>query len=169
MNPPPRTPEEVFRAFAPRLYTLARRMLADPAEAEEVTHDVLLQALESPETRGEEAERFAWLRRVAVKAVLERRRQTGPTLDWTGPGGGAEAPPGATAPGESLRGRLERAIAALPVAYRDVFVLIDVEGADRAAAGDLLGLSLKAVQRRLHTARRLLHEAIAPHLEEGAA
>ena len=75
MNTLPRTPEEVFHAFAPRVYTLARRMLGHWADAEEVTHGVLLQVMESLDAFTEISELSDWLRRVAVRAVLARRRR----------------------------------------------------------------------------------------------
>src|SRR5437764_14148068 len=68
------TPERVFRDYAPRVYNLARRMLGNDADAEDVTHDVLLQAVRKLDTfRGESA--FpTWLHRVTVNAALAHRR-----------------------------------------------------------------------------------------------
>src|ERR1700678_910791 len=69
------TPERVFREFAPRIYHLARRMLGNDADAEDVTQDVLLQVVRKLDTfRGESA--FAtWLHRVTVNAALAHRRK----------------------------------------------------------------------------------------------
>src|SRR5262245_24248034 len=39
------TADQVFRDFAPRVYNLARRMLGNDADAEDVTQDVLLQVV----------------------------------------------------------------------------------------------------------------------------
>src|SRR5437868_10398339 len=75
---PPTTapsPEQVFRDHAPRVYNLARRMLGNDADAEDVTQDVLLQVLRKLHTfRGESA--FpTWLHRVTVNAALVHRRK----------------------------------------------------------------------------------------------
>src|SRR5437879_7404924 len=69
------TPEQVFRDYAPRVYNLARRMLGNDADAEDVTQDVLLQVVRKLDTfRGESA--FpTWLHRVTVNAALAHRRK----------------------------------------------------------------------------------------------
>jgi len=58
------------------------------------------------------------------------------------------------------------AIASLPEIYRDVYVLADVEGLANSEIGDMLKLSVPAVKRRLHRARLLMRNALAPHFEE---
>src|SRR5713226_6452317 len=69
------TPERVFRDYAPRVYNLARRMLGNDADAEDVTQDVLLQVVRRLDTfRGESA--FpTWLHRVTVNAALAHRKK----------------------------------------------------------------------------------------------
>src|SRR3712207_3267092 len=71
----PLTAEQVFRDYAPRVYNLARRMLGNAADAEDVTQDVLLQVVRKLDTfRGESA--FpTWLHRVTVNAALAARRK----------------------------------------------------------------------------------------------
>src|SRR3974377_1720402 len=69
------TAEQVFNDYAPRVYNLARRMLGNDADAEDVTQDVLLQVLRKLDTfRGQSA--FpTWLHRVTVNAALAHRRK----------------------------------------------------------------------------------------------
>src|SRR5438046_8425963 len=69
------TPDQVFRDYAPRVFNLARRMLGNDADAEDVTQDVLLQVVRKLDTfRGESA--FpTWLHRVTVNAALAHRRK----------------------------------------------------------------------------------------------
>jgi RNA polymerase sigma-70 factor (ECF subfamily) len=52
--------------------------------------------------------------------------------------------------------------------YRDVYVLADVEGLPNAEIGEMLGLSVPAVKSRLHRARLMMRDALAPHFEEAA-
>lgn len=182
--PEPLTPERVFRDYAPRVYNLARRMLGNNADAEDVTQDVLLQVVRKLDTfRGESA--FpTWLHRVTVNAALAARRKRasrdehrvhdpidqlmeddhhrGPVRRWS------------VGPEEEVIDRetqrlVEEAIASLPEIYRDVYVLADVEGLPNAEIGEMLGLSLPAVKSRLHRARMLMREALAPHFEEAPA
>src|SRR5881398_250738 len=74
-SPAALTPDQVFRDYAPRVYNLARRMLGNDADAEDVTQDVLLQVVRKLDTfRGESA--FpTWLHRVTVNAALAYRRK----------------------------------------------------------------------------------------------
>src|SRR5262249_42000013 len=72
---PPLTPEQVFRDYAPRVYNLARRMLGNDADAEDVTQDVLLQVVRKLDTFRGESEFPTWLHRVTVNAALAHRRK----------------------------------------------------------------------------------------------
>src|SRR6266481_6123712 len=74
-SPAALTPDQVFRDYAPRVYNLARRMLGNDADAEDVTQDVLLQVVRKLDSfRGESA--FpTWLHRVTVNAALAHRRK----------------------------------------------------------------------------------------------
>ena len=69
------TPERVFRDYAPRVYNLARRMLGNDADAEDVTQDVLLQVVRKLDTFRGEAAFPTWLHRVTVNAALANRRK----------------------------------------------------------------------------------------------
>src|SRR3954454_4971715 len=67
--------EQVYHDYAPRVYSVARRMVASDFDAEDVTQDVLLQVIRKlPSFRGEAA--FpTWLHRVTVNAALSHRRR----------------------------------------------------------------------------------------------
>jgi RNA polymerase sigma-70 factor, ECF subfamily len=180
----PLTPELVFRDYAPRIYTLARRMLGNDADAEDVTQDVLLQVVRKLDTFRGEAAFPTWLHRVTVNAALAHRRRhaihnehrvNDPLEDF--PEHGHHAGPisrWSIEPSRQVLDRethhlIERAIAALPEMYRDVFVLADVEGLPNAEIGVMLGLNVPAVKSRLHRARLLMRKALAPHFEEVSA
>src|SRR5436305_1921775 len=72
---PPLTPEQIFRDHAPRVYNLARRMLGNDADAEDVTQDVLLRVVRKLDTFRGDANLTTWLHRVTVNAALEHRRK----------------------------------------------------------------------------------------------
>src|SRR3954451_14232165 len=69
----PLTPEMVFREYAPRVYSLARRMLGNDADAEDVTQDVLVQVIRKMDTFRGEAQFPTWLHRVTVNTALAHR------------------------------------------------------------------------------------------------
>src|SRR6516162_4937624 len=137
-RPPP--PERIFEAYAPRVYHLARRLLGNAADAEEVTQDVFLQVLRKLPTFRGEAALSTWLYRVAVNAALAYRRKRAarachesaanpeafgadgrhrvPVRRWVHP------PDEPVMDGETHQ-LIERAIAGLPEDLRDVLVLAD--------------------------------------------
>src|SRR3954453_17128380 len=71
----PLTPERVFHEYLPRVYNLARRMLGNDADAEDVTQDVLLQVVRKLHTFRGDAAFSTWLHRVTVNAALAHRRK----------------------------------------------------------------------------------------------
>jgi RNA polymerase sigma-70 factor (ECF subfamily) len=68
--------------------------------------------------------------------------------------------------GHELKQLIDRAVESLPAAYHSVFVLADVEGLPNAEVAERLGMSLPAVKSRLHRARAMLREVLAPHLAQ---
>ena len=70
---------------------------------------------------------------------------------------------------EQLRGIVRQAIDQLPVKYRSVVLLRDIEELSGAETGELLGLTPNAVKVRLHRARRALREILDPQILESAA
>jgi RNA polymerase sigma-70 factor (ECF subfamily) len=181
---PALTPEQVFHDYAPRVYNLARRMLGNDADAEDVTQDVLLQVVRKLGTfRGESA--FpTWLHRVTVNAALAHRRKRAQREDHRVPDPlenfmddghhAAHVRPWTVQPDQAAQDRetqelIEKAIARLPEIYRDIYVLADVESLPNAEIAEMLGLSIAAVKSRLHRARMLMRDALAPHFEEVSA
>lgn len=175
------TPELVFREYAPRIYNLARRMLGNDADAEDVTQDVLLQVVRKLDTFRGDAQISTWLHRVTVNAALAHRlkranRQKHETGDPADELLESAAPETAVkrwnvAPEDPVLAAeqqevIERAIHELPEPFRDVYLLADVEGLPNADIGEMLGLSVAAVKSRLHRARMRMRDLLAPHFEE---
>ncbi len=181
--PPPPTPEEVFRDYAPRIFHIARRLLGNEADAEDVTQDVLLQVVRKLGSFRGDAQLSTWLHRVTVNAALAHRqkranrqkREAGEFDDNTAaddaaPSAGAVrrwgVSPDAPVLAAEQQAIIEDAIARLPEPFRDVYVLADVEELPNAEIGEMLGLSIPAVKSRLHRARLRMRDALAPHFEE---
>jgi RNA polymerase sigma-70 factor (ECF subfamily) len=183
-DPDPVTPEMVFRESAPRIYHIARRMLGNDADAEDVTQDVLLQVIRKLDTFRGDAQLTTWLHRVTVNAALAYRqkranRQSRETNEAADDVLESAPPMGAVkrwnvGPEEPVlaaeqAGVIEKAISDLPAPFRDVYVLADVEGLPNAEIADMLGLSVPAVKSRLHRARLRMRDSLAPHFEGGIA
>lgn len=178
----PVTPELVFREYAPRIYHIARRMLGNDADAEDVTQDVLVQVIRKLDTFRGDSQLGTWLHRVTVNAALayrqkranRQKREThdadadtieaadGPVARWNV---GPDEPVLAAEQAAVIEG----AIGTLPSPFRDVYVLADVEGLPNQEIADMLGLSVPAVKSRLHRARLRMRDALSPHFEGGIA
>lgn len=168
--------EQVYRDYAPRVFNIARRMVSSDMDAEDIMQDVLLQVVRKlPSFRGDAA--FpTWLHRVTVNVALSHRRRQavrqGHGERIASDLGSSEEPlevagdmlpPDGIALSAETRRLLDEAIAALPNAYRSVFVLADIEGLPNADIAERLDMSLAAVKSRLHRARAMLRETLAPH------
>ena len=183
----PPTPEFVFREYAPRIYHIARRLLNNEADAEDVTQDVLLQVVRKLHTFRGESTLPTWLHRITVNAALaHREKRTNRAKHETTTGYeelleavAAEPPHGVKLPRPNVhagpdelalateqRALIDRAIARLPQLFRDVFVLADVEGIPSDEIATLLGLSVPAVKSRLHRARLRMRDLLSPHFED---
>jgi RNA polymerase sigma-70 factor (ECF subfamily) len=183
LTPPDPAPtlEQVLHEYAPRVFSMARRMVASETDAEDVTQDVLLQVIRKLDTFRGHAAFPTWLHRITVNAALSHRRKRAVreehrihgSLDalleaqTEGPANRVfTPPPEVELQDQETRRLIEEAIACLPEMYRLVFVLSDIEGLPNADIADRVGMSLPAVKSRLHRARALLREALGPHLDE---
>jgi len=179
MHEPPSvvSAEQVFRENASRIYSLALRMLGNDTDVEDVTAEVLMQVGRRLDTFRGESSLTTWLHRVTVNAALalRRRRAARREHETTRPGEGptprrpASPDPVQQAMGREPAGLIRAATERLPTQYREVFVLADVEGLSDPEVAQRLGLSLSAVKSRLHRARLMMREALAPHFGEPAA
>lgn len=160
----------LVREHGNEVYTLARRLVGDPHLAADVAQEALIRAWRAlPNFRGDAA--FStWVHRITVNTAWTQRKRarkhSGVPLDEFVE---VAAPKGADHPeiaGETLelRGRLRRALDALPEPQRQVVVLKDVYDWSHGEIADALGISVSAAKVRLHRARARL----ARHLESSA-
>lgn len=153
---------ELMRRHNARLFRIARAILREDAEAEDVLQEAYVRAfehlgrLEAPEAVA------GWLSRIVVneaKARLRRRRAVREL------GSAQEVRVVAFDPEQEtlsrqLRDVLAGAIDALPLGYRTVFVLREIEGLDTREVSAALGIREEAVKTRLHRARAALREEL---------
>jgi RNA polymerase sigma-70 factor, ECF subfamily len=150
--------EHLYRLFSPRIYGLCLRLTGQREAAEDCTQDSFVaawRALAGFERRS----RFStWLHRIAVHAVLARRRGLRVDYEVAEPVVGLpdRADPGSGAPPLDL----ERAIAGLPDGARHVLVLVGIYGFSHAEAAHALGLAEGTCKAQLHRARGLLSAAL---------
>ena len=152
------------RANQGPVYRFARRLLRDPAVAEDVTQDTLLAAVRAADRhRGGSVK--AWLFTIARNRVASvRRRRVGePSAHLPLEALGREAGWGAeddTLARIELRSTLEVALQKISEEDRELLLLRDVEGLSGPETAEALGLSLAAMKSRLHRARLRLAAAV---------
>jgi RNA polymerase sigma-70 factor (ECF subfamily) len=150
--------EHLYRLFSPRIYGLCLRLTGQREAAEDCTQDSFVAAWRAL-AGFEQRSRFStWLHRIAVRAVLARRRGLRVDYEVAEPSAGLpdRADPGSGAPPLDL----ERAIAGLPDGARHVLVLVGIYGFSHAEAAHALGLAEGTCKAQLHRARGLLSAAL---------
>lgn len=153
----------VVNAKLPRVLALARRMLGDAGEAEDVAQETFLRMWRHAARWQPGAARFdTWLHMVTLNLCrdrLRRRREaTMPVL----PDVADPAPQADTAMDEAGRARMvEAAIAALPERQREAILLVHYQDLTNIAAAQALDVSVEALESLLARGRRSLRSTFA--------
>jgi len=161
--------EYLYQLHKRRVYSLCLRMTRDTAEAEDLTQEAFLQMFRKIGTFRGDAAFSTWLHRLAVNLVLMRLRKKHlltSSLEETPGQDQDEAKPreygenDLNLTGTVDRLTLEKAIQALPVGYRMVFHLHDVEGYEHKQIAGMIGCSVGNSKSQLHKARMKLRELL---------
>ena len=172
--------ELIMRRHNRRLFRLARSVLRNGAEAEDVVQETYVRAFAKlDDFRGPEGF-SAWLARIAYNEALGRVRGRDRVIsldEYVSDGDGDgdvhrietmtsqhPDPERLTGNGE-LRRLLENAIDTLPDEFRAVFVLRAVEGMSVAETADALSIPPETVKTRFHRARHRLQETLGACFE----
>ena len=156
--------ERLYRRHVGRVHGLCLRLTGQRETAEDCVQDTFVQAWRG---RGQFEGRSAfttWLHRIAVNAVLSRRRGLAQTLEIT-----VEALPNdleRTGMDAAPPLDLEAAILALPERARHVLVLVGIYGFSHAEAAESLGIAVGTSKAQFHRARRLLAAQLELSLEQ---
>ena len=157
----------LFRRRQKEVYRFALHVTGSTAMAEDVTQDVFVVVMR--DARRYEAGRStvaAWLCGIARNCARQRldREARLESLDADPPNGdrneglmqAAETDPVSELARIERIAQLRRAVLALPLRYREVVVLCDLQELSYAEAADVLGCAIGTVRSRLHRARTLL-------------
>jgi RNA polymerase sigma-70 factor, ECF subfamily len=153
---------------APRVFAVARRMLADRAEAEDVTQEAMLRLWRlAPDWREGEAALGTWLYRVAANLCIDRLRRRREIASDAVPELADDAPsPLAQMQAEDRASALHSALGTLPDRQRLAVVLRHFEERTNPEIAEILDTSIEAVESLLGRARRELAARLAPRREE---
>ena len=181
--------EALMRRHNGRLYRVARSIVRDASEAEDVLQEAYLDAYRHIRDFRGGSQLGTWLTRIVInRALMRLRRQKRDRVVVSiggrraGPGNQAnlgdrgeldmnlvadekaESPTDATLRAE-LRRTIERRIDQLPVAFRTVFVLREVEGLTVQETAESLNIPEATVRTRVFRSRALLREALTRDLD----
>jgi RNA polymerase sigma-70 factor (ECF subfamily) len=161
--------EVLMRRYNQRLFRVARAVLKDPDEAEDVMQHAYVRAFEHLRQFEGRARFSTWLTKIALYEALGRarkrdqpRRADGDRMDRSPVDAieSADLDPEQQALQGEARTLLETSICGLPHAYRMVFVMREVEGLDTAETADCLEVSEDVVKTRLSRARAMLRKQL---------
>ena len=143
------------------LFGAAYRMTSNAHDAEDLVQETFLRAHRALERLQPGTNARAWLHTILqrVRTDAYRRKQRRPvTVELVGEGPEVAPPQDALASGHE---ELERALAALPEAFRTAVVLRDLQELSYAEIAESLGVPVGTVMSRIHRGRALLREALA--------
>jgi RNA polymerase sigma-70 factor (ECF subfamily) len=170
----------LIRRHNQRLFRVARAVLRDDAEAEDVVQETYVRAFSNLAAFRGEARLSTWLTRICVNEALGRVRRRRPTIEFSeaGPELGQvlmfpsmsiEPDPETETARSQMQRFLEEAVDALPEPFRLVFILRDVEGLNVEETAGHLAIREETVKTRLHRARRLMRATIEKRLSASFA
>jgi RNA polymerase sigma-70 factor, ECF subfamily len=162
--------EVLMRRYNQRLYRIARAIVRDDTEAEDVVQQAYVNAYLHLDQFAEKAKLSTWMTKIAVYEALARVRKReraaaapfDESAEDTMKASVASTPvdPERQALNAELRLLLEQAIDALPERYRSVFVLREIEGLSTAETADCLDVTEENVKTRLHRAKAMLRDSL---------
>src|SRR3979411_2280058 len=162
----------IMQANNRRLYRMARGILRNDSEAEDVVQETYVRAFTHLDSFRGESSLATWLARIAMTEALGRLRRQRPGVEWTSlPPGVLEAqiiqfPLSATSDPERTMAQreiqqvVEHAIDDLPEALRIVFITRVIEGMNVEETAEILVWKPETLKSRRHRARTMLRDNV---------
>jgi RNA polymerase sigma-70 factor (ECF subfamily) len=163
----------IIQANNRRLYRLARGILRNDGEAEDVVQETYVRAFTHLDSFRGDSSLATWLSRIAMNEALGRLRKQRPNvdIDKLAPGAleaqiiqfplsAAVEDPEKSMAQREIQNVVEHAIDELPEAFRIVFITRVLEGMNVEETAEILDLKPETVKTRLHRARTMLRENV---------
>jgi len=168
---------DLIRPHERSVYIMALSLLHNEDDAEEVVQEAFLKAFRNLARFRGESKFSTWLISITLNEARSRLRgrktmkmesldepqdghaQVSPALlrDW-------KEIPSQVLERQEVRQLLQQAITDLPLIYREVFLLRDVEELSVIESAEALGITVASVKVRLHRARIMLQKKLVPLL-----
>jgi RNA polymerase sigma-70 factor, ECF subfamily len=167
--------DDVYAAFNTRLFTFLVRLSRRRDVAEDLLEETWLRLVKHAHGLGADTRLGPWLFTVARNLHISYSRSrmledsATASLIALWPFSLERSSPFEAAAASELERRIERALAAMPVASREVLLLVAVAGLDHSDAADICGVTPEALRQRLHRAREALSKMLERDAAAGAA
>jgi RNA polymerase sigma-70 factor (ECF subfamily) len=167
----------LFQRHKARIYSVCLRMTNNTAEAEDLTQDAFLQVFRKLSTFNGDSALSTWLYRIAVNTVLMHFRKKTlrqisldePCSDDAKTVRREYGSRDDRLAGSVDRITLARAITELPVGYRTIFLLHEVEGYEHQEIAQLQNCSVGNSKSQLHKAKLRLREVLVRAQQTGTS
>ena len=157
--------EDLYTRHRERIYALCLRLTKNPAEAEDLTHDVFIHLLRKISSFRGESQFTTWLHRLTVNFVLMhfrrkaiQRSQSLGDLEGTLLIGHARKDDAGRRMVDKIA--LDVALSKLPAGSRSVLEMFDIEGYSHEEIANVLGCSVGTSKSQLHHGRMKLRRAL---------
>ena len=163
----------IMQANNRRLYRIARGILRNDSEAEDVVQETYVRAFTHLESFRGDSTLATWLARIAMNEALGRLRRQRPAVEWNSlppgtleaqiiqfPHSGASDDPEKSMAQRQIQTVVEHAIDELPDPFRIVFITRVIEGMNVEETAEILQLKPETVKTRLHRARTMLRDNV---------
>ena len=152
---------EIVQHYEPRLRALAYRLLNDRDLTDDVLQEAYIRAFKALARFRGDASLGTWLYRITYNTCMDELRRRRKVVSLF-PEHHAETADARSGPEELAieRSDLAAALASLAPELRAAVLLVDADGLDYAAAGEVLGIPAGTVGSRLNKARAVLRTAL---------
>jgi RNA polymerase sigma-70 factor, ECF subfamily len=165
---------ELYERYFKRVYHICLRMTSNPADAEDLAHEVFIHVQRTLKSYRGDSSLSRWLHRVTVNHVLMRFRKKSTRSETTTNDGELPEPMSyeiirrATSSPIIDRIALADAINRLAAGYRKVFLMHDMLGYGHDEIAARLGISRGTSKSQLHKARMKLRTLLLNRVQEAA-
>ena len=157
---------ELVSRYQKVMYTVALRMVGNPADAQDATQDAFVKAYQRLASFDSSHRFYSWMYRILVNECLNINRDRRPedALDDDAEGSGT---PFDTTLASERREQIQMALLRLTPEYRVVVVLRHFAGQSYGEIAEALSIPEKTVKSRLYSARQRLGELLLGWKESG--
>jgi RNA polymerase sigma-70 factor (ECF subfamily) len=162
---------EVYDLLAPRLYAFFVRQTGDPARAEDLVQQTLLQMCGARQAYTKNSDVVPWAFAIGRRLLIDSRRRTKKEVLFATAEDDAAAldlkverfsVPEGLAMTRELAVRAEEELERMPESHREAYMLVKQEGLSVAQAAEVLGTTSTAVKLRAHRAYEALRAVLEP-------